>query len=489
MVVDPTIPPVQIKPGALRHDHGPPPQSDQQSKDQAASPPNGFDAAATVAAALGADAPAQPSNDAPNQTVQRLSLLPALDYDRVRKSEAEEMGVRVSTLDDAVKRARSGDAETGQGQPLNIPPTEPWDGPIDPQAVMEEVVGTIERYVVLPPHGAVALALWCVFTFIANRFHHSPRLAIQSPEKRCGKSTLLRVIERLVEKPLQASNITPAAVFRTIELARPTLLLDEVDTFLTKSDDMRGILNAGWEQNGSVIRTVGEDHEPRKFAVCCPLVMAGIGRLPDTLEDRSIPLTLKRKTKEERVERLDSTRLGHVFDALRRRMARLALDLNLGDIDPALPEALNDRAADNWRPLIAIADAIGGVWPSQARDAAIALSAGVSTDENSHRVQLLADIRRIFDERDALRLSSQDMCNALADDKDAVWSEWGRQKKPITPHQLARLIKDFGIEPKQSRVAGSHDRKRGYDRVQFDDAWARYLEPPAPKCDSVTSEQ
>ena len=105
--------------------------------------------------------------------------------------------------------------------------------------VIDETVATIRRFVVLPDYTDAAVALWCAFVHAHDLFQHSPRLVVRSPEKRCGKTTLLNLLLKLVPRPLPCSNITGPALFRTIELAGPTLLIDEADTFLGDQDDLR----------------------------------------------------------------------------------------------------------------------------------------------------------------------------------------------------------------------------------------------------------
>jgi hypothetical protein len=129
-------------------------------------------------------------------------------------------------------------------------------------------------YVMLPDTSAVAVALWCIHAHAFEASYISPRLAITSPEKRCGKTTLLRVMQALVPKPLSASNITAAALFRTVEAVRPSLLIDEADSFLDENEELRGIINSGHARDGQVIRLVGEDHEPRAFSTWCPTAIA-----------------------------------------------------------------------------------------------------------------------------------------------------------------------------------------------------------------------
>ena len=141
---------------------------------------------------------------------------------------------------------------------------------------------------------------------------------------------------------------------------------------------MRGILHSGHTKAAAhVIRNVeihGE-HKPRRFSTWAPKAIATIRALADTLEDRAINLTLQRKPKTAKVERLRK-RDSDEFAMLRRQALRWANDNfpNLTDPDPKTPDALNDRAADNWRPLLAIANLAGGDWPTKAREAALTLS-------------------------------------------------------------------------------------------------------------------
>src|SRR5262249_16474230 len=151
-------------------------------------------------------------------------------------------------------------------------------------------------------------------------------------------------------------NITPAALFRAVERFQPTLLVDELETFLEGHEELRGVLNGGHVRRGAkVVRTVGEDFEPRIFSVWAPKALAYIGRLPGTLEDRSIRIPMRRRAQGEVLERFRIDRLED-FQPLRRRSTRWSQD-NLPSLrisDPIVPAQLDDRAADNWRPLFAI---------------------------------------------------------------------------------------------------------------------------------------
>jgi putative DNA primase/helicase len=429
----------------------------------------------------GAALPTPPSELA--RAVERLVALDPLDYERVRKSEAKALGVRVPTLDDAVKRARPRTDEpvaaTGGGRALNLPDTEPWTDPVDGAEVLNDV-SIFSRHLTLPEGAADALALWCAFTYAFTAFFIAPRLAITSPV-RCGKTTLLRLLAMLCERVLLAANITPAAVFRTIELVRPTLLIDQADSFLEMREELRGVLNSGHARDGRVIRTVGDDHEPRQFSTFAPCAIAMIGRLPNTLADRSIKISMRRRMPGEKIDRLRTDQQSR-FNELRRKLARFALDARaiLENADPLMPLSLNDRDADNWRVLFAIAEAAGGDWPARAVAACAALNAGLEADEaDTIGTALLKDIRAAFKQKgEPEKLSSAELCQALADDEASPWAAFGRSGKPITPPAMARLLKRFKIAPKVLRNGAQV--WRGYERGAFADAWARYLPPDEP---------
>jgi putative DNA primase/helicase len=309
-----------------------------------------------------------------------------------------------------------------------------------------------------------------------DAFGISPRLAITSPRPGCGKTTLLDILLRLTPRPLLTANISGPSIFRTVEVARPVLLADEADSWLTgknADDSLRGILNSGHRRGGNVIRIVGDDLEPRQFSTWGACAIAMIGKLPSTLADRSIPVPLQRKRPDETAEdfRFDRT---EALDVLARKAARWAKDnvTRLTEMDPIMPGNLSNRGADNWRPLLAIADAAGGDWPRRAREIA---SATVDADQ-SKRVSLLSDIRDVFTEKETDKISSVDLVDALVAMEGHDWAEY-RQGKPITTNGLARLLAHDNISPGTVWLGEGHSLK-GYKLSQFDDAFARYLPDP-----------
>ena len=337
--------------------------------------------------------------------------------------------------------------------------------------LLHELCHALGEYLVLPSDGVEILALWALHTHAFESFAHSPRLAITSPEKGCGKTTTLDVLGELVARPLPTSNASVAAVFRIIEMAAPTLLIDEADTFLKENDELRGILNTGHRRGGQVTRTVGDDHEPRQFSTWAPVAIAMIGRLPDTLEDRAIALRLRRKKPTERVRHFRGDQTANLKQ-LARMMARWTADKRdaLAASDPAMG-ALFNRAADNWRPLIAIADQADGDWPARVR--AIAETSEGSKEDQSTQTMLLSDIRDVLAARPhATRIGSTELATELGMMEGRPWAEW-RHGKQITAAGLARMLAPFGISPATRRDGA--ETFKGYLAADFEEAFARYL--------------
>jgi putative DNA primase/helicase len=251
-------------------------------------PPDGAEAVVEIIAAA---EDVKPDDDA---EIARLAQLSPLACDRELPVAAKRLECRVSTLRAEVAAVRSNTAKTGtagQGRPLDLPEPEPWPDPVGGAELLDELATGILRYVVLAPYEADAVALWVLAVHAFDGWTIFPRLLVTAPEKQCGKTTLLDVLSRLVPRPLMASGITAAALFRTIEAARPTLLLDEADAYARENEDLRAVLDAGHRCDGAVIRTVGDNHQPRQFSAWAPVALAAIGHMPSTIEDRSIIAT------------------------------------------------------------------------------------------------------------------------------------------------------------------------------------------------------
>ncbi len=393
------------------------------------------------------------------------------------RSELVERFAMPAPVADAVVAKGKREATKQQGTAMLFVDPEPWPSPVDGASLLEEICRTVTRHVVLPSHSAVAVALWILHTHALEAAQITPRLAVVSPEKRCGKSTLLKLLAALVWRPLPAANITAAVLFRAIETLGPTLLVDEADTFLRDRDDVRGVLNAGHDrQMAKVLRCVGDEHEPRVFGVWAPVAFAGIGKQHDTLMDRSIVLSMKRRSTTEPIaqfRRHEREALGE----LQRRCVRWARDSveRLQSTKVVSPPGLDDRAADNWEFLFAIAQVAEGPWPERAHAAALGLSGAERAEEgDTHGEQLLSDIRSIFEELGS-PLPAKTVLDRLLAMEERPWSE-ANHGRPLTAAQLGKRLCRFGIRSHTARFGEA--APRSYFRPDFEDAFSRYQTRP-----------
>lgn len=361
---------------------------------------------------------------------------------------------------------------------------------MDGAELLDAVVGALQQYVVFPDgHAAVATALWIVATHAIDCWNAAPRLVINSPQKRCGKTRTLDVICGLCHQPLITVNATAAAIFRSLAGERPpTLVIDEADTiFGTKrvaeqNEELRALLNAGHQRNRPALRCVGPNREPAEFPTFAMAALAGIGVMPDTITDRAVNITMRRRMAGEEVAQYRIRRDEPILHGLRDRLAVWAR-ANADQLTNTVPEMpVEDRAADTWEPLIAVADIAGGRWPQMAREACVAMVAGAddTQEERSIQVRLLTDIRRIFAEQDTVFLSSLELVSHLKAVTESPWGDWG-----LTTSRLARDLAPFGIRP------GHNVEKtmRGYRLEYFHDAFTRYTRPEPSNLSCTSSEQ
>jgi putative DNA primase/helicase len=398
--------------------------------------------------------PASQSGDAElDVEIRRLAGLPPALYEHERKVIAEKFDIRTTVLDKLVDSVRDNGADERQGHALQLTEVEPWPEPVDGDELLHDIVREVRRYVVMPEDDAITAALWVLHSYIFDVFTCTPRLCISSPEKGCGKTTLLDVISCLINRPLAAVDVTGAAIFRTIEALQPTVLFDEADNTFNRTangngnaSDILAILNSGHRFGGQVIRTVGDDHEPRIFRTHAPVVIALIGGAPGTLDDRSVHIRLRRKHSGERADRFRNDRT-QPLQSLARRARRWSEDRrpDVAVRDPDMPEDMFNRAADNWRPLLAIADVVGGDWPTRARAAAVH-SAALEKDDGQ-RIMLLADIRSIFQMSEVDRISSDQLVTDLCQFEEHPWLDYKRGNPIIEfGRSLSPFVSKMGRE-------------------------------------------
>lgn len=420
-----------------------------------------------------------PVNDT-SEIIARLAALSPLEYESIRIEQAKLLGWRTTFLDAEVKKAQSVDAMEGANLPFPI--VEPHTEPIDPAQLLDEISEMIKKYIVLDQEQVDAAALWIAQTWFIQHIDLAPLAIINAPEKACGKTQFLTVIGYMSNRPLPASNASSSAIFRAVEKWTPTMLVDEADTFFKENAELQGMFNAGYLRGGYVLRSeaVGDSFEPRMFSVFSAKAIAGIAlekHLPDATMSRGIVFNLRRKMPHESVSRLrhaDRKLFGEITSKLVRFVEDYAQQVK--HARPTLPETLNDRDQDNWEPLLAIAGCAGEGWIKRATDAALKLS---SSGENalSTGSQLLSDIKDYFmcvatDNK----VCTVDLIAALEKEVESPWATYNRGK-PITPRQLSKLLATYGIHSKTVRIRGG--TPKGFDEMQFKDAFARYLTPPS----------
>lgn len=353
------------------------------------------------------------------------------------------------------------------------------------EALLDDVQAFLQRFIAYPsPESSTAHALWIAHAHLVDSFENSPRFAFLSPEPGSGKSRCMELTEALVPRPVLSVNSTVAYVFRKIsdEAGLPTLLMDEIDAVFAggKSDgneDLRGLLNSGYRKGATAGRAAirGKEIVTEEWPSYCAVALAGLNQLPDTLMTRSIVVNMKRRRHGQVVE--PYRRRVNQPDALKlyEQLEQFANQVRttIADAWPDLPEGIEDRDADIWEPILAIADAAGGHWPITARDAAVLMVAESQKKPATLGIKLLADIRTVLDADD--RISTIDLLAGLHAMDTAPWGSI--KGEPIDARFLARILNKYDITTNNT-VKLDGRAVKGYLRSHFADAWDRYLGAP-----------
>jgi putative DNA primase/helicase len=405
------------------------------------------------------------------KVIAHLTKLGPIEYERRRKAVATLLGVREAALDRCVARERAHASKREDERNERARHPKPWPKRVHGAELLDQIVREIGRYLALREGEAEVLGIWAAFTHSGDLSFVSPRLWLQSPEPGCGKTTTMNVLYHLVADPLFTVDITTAALFREINRRRRTVLLDEGDALLD-SAKLISLLNSGYQANSaSVVRARGSQSTER-FSTFFRAAVATIKPVPPAFASRTIPVRLRRRRPNENVEQLT---LGGVetLRELSRKAARWVSDnkdqiLNSGVI---VPDFLSNRAADNWKPLLTIADVAGGHWPTRAREVAELLATTAGGAKPSRGLMLLADIRDSILTKDMEAISPTELAIRLGALEGRPWADW-QGRGFITPTEIASLLAPYDIEASKMRGRVT------YLAARFDDAFARYL-PPA----------
>lgn len=347
---------------------------------------------------------------------------------------------------------------------------------LDGAQVLDELRDTLTRYVVFTDtHAAAAVTLWVATTHALPAFEFAPRLVLTSPQKRCAKSRTLDVVAGTCHRPLVSVNATVAAIYRSLDAEHPpTLVIDEADAIFgskrqaEQNEDLRALLNAGHQRGRPALRCVGPQQTPTEFNTFAMAAIAGIGSMPDTITDRAINVTMRRRSRGEHVSQFRSRRDGPVLARVRDRIAAWAAE-HISELTQAQPEMpVEDRAADTWEPLIAVADAAGGHWPDTARAACVALvtNAAAADEERELSTKLLTDVRDLFAEKHVPFIPTIEVIRELRAIEESPWAD-----ENLSPRKLAQWLRDFGVTSSRN-AAGT---QRGYRLSDLSDVFTRYL--------------
>lgn len=335
---------------------------------------------------------------------------------------------------------------------------------------LDWVHAALTTYVSYPsPEASDAHTLWVAATHAQPHWEHATRLVLKSPLKRCGKTRAQEVAAEMCHRPLKTANVSVAALARSIDAVEPpTLFLDEADTVFNKTargetaEALRGILNAGAIRGWPYTRWDAQNNVKQECPTFAMAALSGIGTFPDTIEDRAVVISMQRRQPGDRVvpfrQRMRAP-LNQLRDTLHTWVRSDALDN-----EPDVP--VEDRAADVWEPLVAVADLAGGAWSDRARRACIALTQGADDDTSGAR--LLADLRTIFDQWGHPNLFASDIVAQLHSLEESPWKQWN-----YNTNNLARALKPYGVQSKQMRY---EDRNaKAYSRADLEPVWTRYL--------------
>jgi hypothetical protein len=340
----------------------------------------------------------------------------------------------------------------------------------------------IKRYVAATEEQYTILVVWVAHTYIVEHFQQTPYLWVHSAVRQSGKTRLLEVLESVVWSAWMLGRVSIAAITRGIELkGRPTLLLDELDQSMRASHDYRNnmaqILNDSCRRGRkSTLCIKGQDGEQTigEFDVYCAKVLAGLSgesqTLPDTVEDRSIPIRMERR-EGQHIERFRERDKGEG-----ERLQMAWSDFFSPDkvvewltaADPVMPSELSDRAQDACQALAALADLAGEEWPAKVRKALVTLTERDPETDGNLGLQLLHDIREVFNSTADNFLSSDSLVSRLRKLSDRPWKS-DVNGSALSPHRLARMVGDFKIKPH------SNGKLRGYRRKDFKKTFEAYL--------------
>ena len=358
---------------------------------------------------------------------------------------------------------------------------------------LDLVESYLRRFVAYPhEHAVAAHTLWIAHTHLFGCASTTPRLAFMSAEPESGKTRALEVSELLVNEPLMGFSMSPAVLIRLVSIRPRGVLYDEIDAVYGSkksqddNSDLVAFMNAGYRRGAKSYRCAtgkNSKHEPEEFDAFAPIALSGLRDLPRALATRSLIIRMRRRAPGEKIEDFTFEDNAHeavpIKEALEQWCAQHEPNI---ERKPALPDGVRDRAADMWRPLLAIADVAGGDWPDRGRDAAVYFTQANAQDEaKSYGVELLEHIRDAFGETD--KLHTMTLLDRIISREESPWADI--RGKPLDSRGLATRLRPYGIKSREVRIG--ERVSKGYYAADFHDDWNRYLLLSATRATRATN--
>jgi hypothetical protein len=330
----------------------------------------------------------------------------------------------------------------------------------DPADLFKRVCERIAHFIDLSPDTAAGttatLALWSMLTYCYQAWDAVPYLFVGGPMS-SGKSTLFGILNRLVYRPLASSNLTAAALFRTLHDRGGTLLFDEAERLRQSTPDVQETLSmllAGYRRGGQAMRleAVGDSFRSVTFDVYGPKALACIAGLPPALASRCIPVIMFRAGPDspKPKRRIDADPAG--WQSLQDDLHVLALEhgpawLDLSRRSAVCPTGINGRSFELWQPLLALAEWIEshgavGLLQLVQRHALNSIDAGKEDqipDADETLLEILTDAIR------AGRSPTPGEILITAKDRDlTTFGKWG-------PRTVSNRLANYGIKTDKGR--------------------------------------
>jgi hypothetical protein len=355
--------------------------------------------------------------------------------------------------------------------------------------ILDQVRDFVARFSAFPSeHCAPMLALWYAHTWVADAFYTTPRLILSSPEPGSGKTRVLEIAQHLTREAEMTAGGSAAALVRMVAAGPITILMDEVDAVFgtggTGNEDVRQMLNLGYKRTATIPKSKGDPatgFTVERLPIFAPAALAGLaGRMPDTITTRAITVHLRRRRHDEHVEPYRESKVTRAAEPIREALSAWVTSIGerLVEAEPEMPPGVDDRPAEIWEPLLAIADEAGRHWPQTARKACLHFVREATTKPVSDGVRLLGDLRNLFSTRMCDRLSTTEILLALHEMDDSPWFDF--HGKPLNPRTLSAELRVYGVRVKAFNQNGTTVKGYVIDGEHgLSDAWSRYLRTDA----------